>query len=359
MKILLVGDFSGLYSYLKQGLQLLGQDVFLLADGDYWKKIPGADAPLYGKRTGNNTIISYILSIPTLIKTIHHLNKYDVIQIINTTTLYRTNIIGRIVLKKLKNKTKILALSAAGADYYQYKIWHEKKFRYNPFDGELPKVYKNKLTRTLLKYFETFVVKSVDEIIPNTFIYAEAYRFIPNSRKTIPFPINIDNISYQKNIVHDRIIFFHGVNREGDKGTKFIRDAMNIIQKKYPDQVDCIINGHLPFEEYTKIMGKTNVVIDQCLSYGYGINACIAMAQGKVVMSGFEPEALTELEIESCPGINILPEVGDIVSKMEWIIQHKEEIPKIGLESRKYIEEHHHYVKIAQRYIDIWMEKKQ
>lgn len=37
-KILLLGEYSGLYHNLKQGLQELGADVTLAANGDAWKK---------------------------------------------------------------------------------------------------------------------------------------------------------------------------------------------------------------------------------------------------------------------------------------------------------------------------------
>ena len=37
MKILLMGEFSGFYLNLKQGLQELGAEVTLAANGDGWK----------------------------------------------------------------------------------------------------------------------------------------------------------------------------------------------------------------------------------------------------------------------------------------------------------------------------------
>lgn len=56
MKVLLLGEFSGLYRYLKQGLLELGIDTTLAANGDLWKNIGGADFPLF--HTGGDTISS-------------------------------------------------------------------------------------------------------------------------------------------------------------------------------------------------------------------------------------------------------------------------------------------------------------
>lgn len=47
MKVLLLGEYSGFYYNLKRGLQELGVEVDLFANGDGWKQIPGADKPLY------------------------------------------------------------------------------------------------------------------------------------------------------------------------------------------------------------------------------------------------------------------------------------------------------------------------
>ena len=40
MKILLVGEYSRLHNSLKEGLVLLGHEVVLVGDGDYFKNYP-------------------------------------------------------------------------------------------------------------------------------------------------------------------------------------------------------------------------------------------------------------------------------------------------------------------------------
>ena len=47
MRVLLMGEFSGLFTNLKNGLLELGVDCRLASIGDGWKEIPGSDMPLY------------------------------------------------------------------------------------------------------------------------------------------------------------------------------------------------------------------------------------------------------------------------------------------------------------------------
>ena len=55
-----------------------------------------------------------------------------------------------------------------------------------------------------------------------------------------------------------------------------------------------------------------------------------------------------------CPGIHIRPDVEQIYQQLRYIVEHKKDIPEWGYKSRKYIEKHHHYVKVAQRYVEAW-----
>ena len=101
-------------------------------------------------------------------------------------------------------------------------------------------------------------------------------------------------------------------------------------------------------------MNRANVVVDQCCSHGYGINACIAMAQGKVVMAGSREHTLSAFGIESSPILHVEPSVDQIFSQLEYILENRRNIAQWGIDSRRYVEEMHHYVKVAARYVDAW-----
>ena len=62
------------------------------------------------------------------------------------------------------------------------------------------------------------------------------------------------------------------------------------VIRKYSDKIDIRVVERAPLLEYLKIMQEANIIIDQCYSYGYGMNAIEALAMGKVVLSGNEEE---------------------------------------------------------------------
>ena len=171
---------------------------------------------------------------------------------------------------------------------------------------------------------------------------------------TIPIPINVEKIHHVENIISGKIKVFHGISRSGLKGTKYIEEAFKILSKRYPNELELTISGHMPLEEYFKVMKKTNIVIDQVYSYSAGMNALFAMASGKVVLGGSEIESLSELKIDRSPLVNIKPDCTSIVNAVEYFIQNKASIKIVGLESRKFVEKYHSHKMIAQKYIDLW-----
>jgi hypothetical protein len=79
MKILLIGEFSGVHNNLKKGLTELGHDVRLAADGDKYRRFNHdfKIAPFEGR------IIGRILNIIHFLYNIRKFIGYDVIQFIN------------------------------------------------------------------------------------------------------------------------------------------------------------------------------------------------------------------------------------------------------------------------------------
>ena len=86
MKVLLLGEFSSLHRYLKEGLQELGGiDVKLFANGDSWKKIGGADGSLFNYYGG---IPGRIKTYGEALKNARAFEGYDVVQLMNSAGEY-------------------------------------------------------------------------------------------------------------------------------------------------------------------------------------------------------------------------------------------------------------------------------
>lgn len=357
MKVLLVGEFSGFYLNLKQGLQELGAEVTLAANGDGWKQIPGADMPLY--RTGDKAKLKkiyYKLVEPVLRK--KSLQGYDVVSLVQE-NVYRPYI-NSYMVKALKEQNNSLYVNIAGNCHSLYQSWRDGKLGYYTFDDNPQKceMYTGGgVRREMTRRTERYVDSIADGIIPVMYEYAVGVRKLPNCKKTIPLPFNAEKTQYRANKLNGKIVFYHGILREKDKGTAYIREAFEIIQKKYPNDVEMLICGSLPFQEYLEVLKKTNVLVDQCKEHCWGMNACYGMAQGKVVLGGASRSSLKEFGLTESPVIHIKPDVKQIVRQIEYVIENRNQIEEWGSHSRRFVEEFHDYRKIAQQYLDVWQNR--
>ena len=353
MKVLLLGEFSSLHRYLKEGLQELGGiDVKLFANGDSWKKIGGADGSLFNYYGG---IPGRIKTYGEALRNARSFEGYDVVQLINP-QIY-PHIVNDRITKRLASSNKCFSLVAAGDDLALVTAYKEGKLDYYMMDYDKTPLalYDCESFKGRKKIaVEKKIVSRADVVIPSLYEYTLGYEGNDRLSGVIPFPINTDSISYSDNTVGQKVVFFHGLNKELAKGTPFIRAALERLQEKYPHDVEVIIDGKMPFDKYVEVMSRANVVVDQCCSHGYGINACIAMAQGKVVMAGSREHTLSAFGIESSPILHVEPSVDQIFAQLEYILENRKNIAQWGYDSRRYVEDMHHYVKVAARYVDAW-----
>lgn len=348
MKVLFLGEFSGLYKYIVEGLKKNNFEVDWYANGDHWKKINGMTGTLEA-----NTGIKLFDKIIYPLLQMRKWKNYDIVQIISP--LIFSPKINLFLLRQIKRKNRKLILTSAGTDVELYRYYKSGKFKlsYYALDGcdYLDEWYEDGKPYAVN---DEKVLELVDYIIPVCYEYDEVYRNHPKYLTMIPMAINVDAIEYKENEIEDKIVFFHGINREVFKGTPYIREAMKNVKERYPLEVEMIIDGKMPLNEYMKLLERTNVVIDQCKGYVPGINALMSMAMGKVVL-GDNEEIARENKTDSYPPIiNIRPEVKNIEDSIEWVVKNKEQIRDIGREARRYVEQIHDYRKIAKCYIETW-----
>jgi hypothetical protein len=130
-------------------------------------------------------------------------------------------------------------------------------------------------------------------------------------------------------------------------------EAFDRMRARHGDVAEFIVADRLPIAEYLEVIERTNVIVDQALSYTYGMNAVISMAMGKVVMSGSEPEILS-IYGGNCPVINITPDVDAICGRIESILARRDELPALGQASRQFVEREHAHVRVAEKFLGAW-----
>jgi hypothetical protein len=358
MRILLIGEFSGLHNNLKDGLQELGHEVVLASTGDGWKNFPSDINWLPKRFKGRLGYIELLLNQYVLSK---KLKNYDVVQFISPFLVFEKSFgLDEVCFRNFMRNNKKCFFVVAGGDPVIWKYWqNENDGVYSNYIAQTNKcdfsVNALKLFHSPLEYRKTEkLVRKANGIIPIMYEYAQPYRSFDNLCDSIPIPINLSKTPFYENVVHDKIIVFHGLNRRGAKGTQYIEEAFDILKQKYPDDFEFIIDGKMEFNEYRKFIKRVNVVIDQTNTYSLGLSGLDAMCQGKVTLGGAETVGMLELKYDNCPAINIKPNAIDIVKQIESLIIKKMEFNAIGKKSRDFIDKHHNHVKVAQLYLDTW-----
>ena len=84
------------------------------------------------------------------------------------------------------------------------------------------------------------------------------------------------------------------------------------------------------------------------------MNGLFALAMGKVVLGGAEEIGLKSLGVTSSPVINVEPSKEKIIGAVEKLLDNKKYILELGLEGRKYVEDIHCHIKVAQKFIKTW-----
>lgn len=358
MRILLLGDFSSLYTNLKDGLEKLGHNVTLASTGDAWKNIDRDIDLTHMKNT------PYFISKrvkPMII--LKDLKNFDIVQFINPFYMRTKYFPNKFFFKSIAENSKKFYISAAGDDAYFWR-YSRNYLKYSPLNDYLKYDVKSKYyymeSEESLKW-NNYIISLSNGVIPIMYEYQIGYNRAKSKKllPLIPIPMNIEKIVYQKNIVKDKIVIFHGLNRYGFKGTKYIEEAFSYLKDKYPNDLELIIDGGLPLDEYLELMKKTNIVIDQMNSYSLGVNGIYAMAMGKVVIGGAESESLlANYNVESSPIINVKPSSENLIEVIENLIENRDSIKEIGRESREFVQEHHDYIKVAKKYLEIWNDYK-
>lgn len=354
MKILMIGEFSGYFNCLKSGFEKLGHTCFLASAGDGMKNFPSDfrwDSHLHlGRLQPYYNYANVLLHLPKL-------KSYDVVLFISPKLFGRFSKTNKTIYDYLVKHNKLSYLIGSGLYNHSFKFWYEKKdSKYYGYTSAYINACKTEKAKTYffseegLKW-ENYIVSKLTGIIPIWYEYAEPYRNYPNLKKTIRTPIEIEKFQYKPNILKDgKVVFFHGLSRPS-KGGKYILEAFDRLKDKHKHDAEFISAGGLPFDEYMKIIDRTNVIVDDANSYSFCMNAFFSMLKGKIVMGGAEPEGNKELEYEDVPVVNIKADVNQICDAIEEVIARKNEIEEWGLKSRKFVEKYHNNVDIAKQFL--------
>ena len=376
MKILLVGEYSRLHNSLKEGLVANGHEVTLIATGDGFKQFP-ADIPLkkyfqkgLSKKVKGAWLRLFGIDLASIMmrgQFMAHKNKlkgYDVVQLINESPLGIQPKYEKEIISFLKEYNEKLYLLSCGTDHSSISYAKSGNLPYSVLSPyEAGKITEQqaypmlKYLRPEYKDLHNFLMENVDGIIASDLDYHLALKDNPKYKGLIPNPINTNNLAYFPLELSEKVVIFHGINRENyyKKGSDFFEQALEKLAASHGDKIKIITAESLPYKEYIKSYDKAHIVLDQVYSYDQGYNALEAMSRGKVVLTGLAPEFLEHYELQGQQiAINALPRVKYLYEVLMDLVDNPKQLLKISKGARAFILEHHDHMRSAALYESAW-----
>lgn len=357
MKVLLVGEASGVHRNLKQGLKALGVECLHMVHSDTAPRRSYDDAFSYSY---GGLLGGLARNLQPFIK-ISALPRFDVINFCNTITSVHGIYTKYLDLPALRKKTKIMSYYALGCDEIGL-IRANNALPYAPCTGCLksgdvlsrdcsqilyPRVEKSK--RIVNKYFDFAACSMVE--------YGHTEQLFGRDFARIQLPVDTDKIPFaparNRKIVH----IVHTPTRRGFKGTAVVLRAIDLLKKWRDDFVFSIIEG-LQYDKYLSAMADADIVIDQVYSQSMGMNALEMLAAGKIVFTGSTDLGNSYFEFsKATPAFDAPPESEGLARALSSVIDRKSEFGVLASSGRRYVEEHHSIPSVAQLFLNKWNEK--
>lgn len=290
MKVLLIGEFSGVHNNLKIGLRKKNVKVLHISgDGDSFKNF-GMDLNISLDKS--NTLLSKVKNKVMVFMMCILVKRFDVVQFIHPDILHTAGYTYHDIIKIVRQCKKVVLL-ACGCDYtyakYSNTLSKSPCYMCEKYDAKNKqcnvKYYKD------YRDFEKKFMKYVNIIVPCAYDYNKVYhKYFYDKKKIydmIPLPLDEEKIVGDSNLKLNKneIIIYHPLNRLGFKGTPIINKAFRILDKKY-DKVKFVIKGRMPINEYEDFIKNVDIVVEQLNFMSYGMSAIYSMGQGKMIVTG-------------------------------------------------------------------------
>ncbi len=364
MRILLLGEFSNVHNTLAKGLRLLGHEVTVASNGDFWKDYP-RDIDL-ARRPGK---LGGLMLMAKVYWQLRKWRDYDVVQLINPIFIELKAERLFPIYRCLKRHNRKIVLCAMGMDYYWVSECVKRMpLRYSDFNigkrlrTDPPAVKEmNDWLGTAKGDLNIMIAQDCDGIVAG--LYEDYICYQPHYEKKttfIPLPIEMPekegqypHSNGQQKASPTKMRIFIGISkgRSQYKGTDIMLRAAEEVLKKHPDRMELIKVEGVPFEQYNKLMNGSDAILDQLYSYTPSMNPLLAMSKGIVCIGGGEPENYEILgEQQLRPIINVVPTYESVCHELEQLVLHPERLPRLQQESIEYVRKHHDYLKVAREY---------
>ena len=367
-KILLLGDYSNCHAHLAQGLRQLDCDVTVMCPVNYLSD--NANVIDTSRRDGK------LGGIHLFLKAFYKWHKkmagYDIVAINDPNfMLLRPERLSPL-FRRLKNENDAVFYTAMSTDVNYQRMCAEKHspLRYCEFfiDGKPspwflqdPGRWEKWHSKSLSDY-QDYVFNNLDGAVSVLYEYhlGLKYRFVPDMIAYGGIPVVTDEIPLLGPATGGKIRIFLGRDRKRIrmKGTDLLEIAAKRVASKYPEKIELKIAENIPYPLFIEELKKSDIVLDQVYSYTPATTALLAMAMGKTVVSGGEPEFYEFIgEPLNHPIVNASLDIDTLASQIEEIALDRHYLFENAEKSRAFIEKHNKETVVAKRFLDFWTKR--
>ncbi len=376
MKILLIGEYSRLHNSLKEGLQKLGHEVTILGFKDGFKDYP-VDFPLEKKWDSGwrkkfklltllftNFDISSYLTYRQFWKNRNNFKDFDVVQLISENSFFCDYHHEKKILDFIFANNKKVFLLSTGDDYIyvDYNFAHpENPSIVQPYlDGKIADKNFTSVLKYRTKPFEKlhhYIYKNIQGVIATDYDYHIPLQNHPKYLGLISSPMNLDKFPKRELELTDKIVIFHGINRESyfKKGNDFFEKALEIIAQKYDGKIEILTVENVPYAQFINSYNQAHILLDQLYGHDQGSNGLEGMSKGKTVFTNASELFEKHYSLTEKVAINGLPDVDYLVKELSFLIENPQEIKAIGKRARAFVEKEHDHIAVAESYAATWL----
>lgn len=141
-----------------------------------------------------------------------------------------------------------------------------------------------------------------------------------------------------------KVVVAHAPNHRGVKGTEFVIDAVEKL-KAEGLQIELLLIENVPNVEVRRILAEdVDILVEQLIFTGHGLNGIEGMASGLPVISNLEDENFVQpfrrwSYFNECPIVSASPET--LVDTLRKLVEQPALRQELGVASRMYVEKYH------------------
>lgn len=359
MKILFLGDYSGMHATLAAELRRRGHETLVVSGGSGYMATP-ADITLE-RLPGFRGSWAYLMRLFSLLP---KLKGFDAVQLINPHFFRLKPGRVRYFFDRIREANGPVWLTLAGTDHYYVRACTEQRFRYSEYrTGARPTAaafseqgqQEMWLSRDIARFSDYLYDRIAGAMSALYEYHVAALPRLGDRVKYTGIPIDLDSLP-ATSLPEGPVRIFAGFRPERRllKGAREMTLTAREVAEARPGECELIETGGLEVGEYYRQMRQAHIVLDQLHAYTPATNALAAMAMGRVPATGGEPEFYDFIGEGSLRPLIAASPLRDWKSELLRMVDNREALAEKAAQGRMFVERHNDVRLVADRFLAAW-----